>query len=78
MKLPKFLRRLLGYTYILNIKSAEVHCEYTITPMCSINKMKESNKKYITKRQYNNLKYTYINKRIINGCIHCNQATNKE
>lgn len=76
MKLIKVIRRFLGYKYILNVKSGEVHFEDSIKKNCGVDKMKDSNKKYITKRQYSNLKYTYINKHVINGCRHCNTSTN--
>lgn len=69
---------MFGYKYILNIKTGEVHFEDNTKLQCGVSKMSDKNKKYLTKRQYTNLKYTYYNHKWVNGCVHCNQANNKE
>lgn len=72
--IAKFFRRLFGYKYILNTNSGEVHVEDNIKFQCSFKYLKKDNKKYLTKRQYNDIKHTYIKRHYIDGCRHCNKV----
>jgi hypothetical protein len=76
MKIAKFLRKVFGYKYILNTKTGEVHTD-TATGNCTRNLSKD-NKRYLSERQYQRIKYTYVNKHYVNGCMFCNKPTNKE
>lgn len=66
---------MFGYVYLLNKNTGEVHLASRANPGCGIDKMSPSNMKYLTKRQYANLKYTRLGKVMVNGCRHCNKVT---
>jgi len=71
MESKKFKRRWLlefiGFGYIYNIKTHEIHVAEKITPMCGFRNAKKKNMKYITKCKAKKL----IRKRLANGCRYC-------
>lgn len=79
------IRRLLGFKYLLNTASGEVHRLKNITPACGVDKMSKKNKKFLTESQYQSL--IEISDRVaknanvknsINGCVHCFKDTDTD
>jgi len=70
----------LGYKYILNINTGEVHDVTKAKLNCGISKMAKKNKKRLTYKGYDDIRYTYVNHKYVNGCVHCNNSstTDKE
>lgn len=68
-------RRLLGFKYLLNTASSEVHKLSNLKDNCWIYKMAKMNKKFLTESKYQKLVKSGAK---INGCIHCFRETNTD
>ena len=69
MKLTFFqkIRMRLGYEYLLNTRSQEIHWLKNLHPNCKVALMARKNKQYLTRRQSLNK----IQSGISNGCRWC-------
>lgn len=72
-----YFRHLLGYYYLLNKKTGEVHYLPNVKFQCGISKMEEKNRQYLTKAQFDKMKFKYISRKYINGCRFCNKQNDK-
>lgn len=72
-----YFRKLIGLIYLLNKNTGETHLVSAITYQCGANKIKESNKQYLSQKGFDKIKFKYANHKFINGCVHCNKANNK-
>lgn len=76
----KIFRKLLGYKYLVNVKTGEVHVISKITGACGVHNMAEKNKMYVTEEQYPKLEVLSKKLEVINlnGCVHCNKEKNTD
>ena len=70
-----WVRRTLGYKYILNTRSMEVHLADSTNKACGLDKMAEHNKVYITEAKFKKL---MSGKSGVNGCRFCMKDHDKE
>lgn len=63
-----FFLKLLGYKYLLNTNTLEVHSLKKQTKACRLNLMADHNKKYMTKKQ---VKKLLGGTTLHNGCRYC-------
>jgi len=73
-----FLRHLFGYDYLLNKQTGEVHYLPKTKYQCGIGRMVKENQQYLTKKQFEKIRFTYIDRKYINGCRFCNWYNDKE
>lgn len=72
MTLLNHIKKLLGYHYLLNLNTNEVHCLIEERRNCGTELMLESNQKLISKRKYLRL----LKEGKVNSCHWClNDAT---
>ena len=64
------LKKLLGYSYVVNLGTREIHNLKNTHSNCSINML--TNKKFIKKKELKN----YLNKKF-NGCRYCFKLEDK-
>lgn len=71
-KFRKFLNKIMGYEYLINIRTQHIHKLNNIKSTCSVQFIKGHNKWYITSHQYERLitRHTEMHK-----CIHCFKET---
>ena len=79
------VRRLLGFKYLLNLASGEVHRLKNVTRACGIDKMAKRNKKFLTESQYkgiievaDSVAKNSNKENTINGCVHCFKETDTD
>lgn len=72
------LRKLFGYTYLLNLNTGEVHDTNNIKARCHVDSISKKNKKYLTKKQFEKAVGSVINKKDVNGCRFCNPKKNTD
>lgn len=75
--IKSFLRKLFGYTHLLNTKTGEVHLIAKAKYQCGIGRMGKGNEQYLTKKQFDKMKFKYISHKYINGCRFCNKQNDK-
>ena len=68
----------LGRTYLLNLKSMEVHDTTALTKQCSVMFMNPKNKKYLSKKQFKTALTKGVDGRVANGCRWCNRQTDTD
>ncbi len=67
-----WILKLLGYNYLLNKNTGEVHDLRNLKSRCGIDKMSNKNKKFLNESEYNDLmKIGKFEKKSINGCRFC-------
>ena len=77
-KLKEKFRKLFKYDYVLNTHTGEVHNLKNIKGRCHIELISEKNKKYITKKMFDDRLTGTINGRSINGCRFCNSNSDTD
>ena len=71
-----FWQWLLGYKYILNTRSMEIHRISTVTGACHIKNMSAKNKMMLTEEQC--LDMLWNGGDDVNGCCHCFKEASKD
>jgi hypothetical protein len=64
----KIVKKVLGYKYLVNVATGEMHVVNKITMACGVHNMVEKNKLYITKDQLSKIEKISLK---LNGCTHC-------
>lgn len=65
------LLKIIGYKYVLNINTGEVHDLDNLTNRCQVGRIADKNKKYLTKKQFQKSINCVINNKRVNGCRYC-------
>ena len=69
----QYLLKLLGYYYLVNKNTGEVHDLKNNKPRCGIDKMSSKNKKFLSTSEYTELMANgKFNNKTVNGCRYCN------
>ena len=67
----EWIKKILGYDYLLNTNTGEVHYLPKANKRCAIGGIKEENKLLISKARFRKLRGTWHNGHFINGCKWC-------